>query len=260
MLNTVTPLILTFNEEANIRRALDALSWASQIVVIDSFSTDATKTICAEYAKVRFLQREFDQHAAQWNYGLSQLDEHGWTLALDADHIVSAEYVAELESYFSSANGLPSDVCGFRNEFIYCQEGKPLKGSLYPPLIALFRTSHGHYLQEGHTQRLQISGQIIDLKNRNYHDDRKPFSRWLKAQQRYATLDAAKLSQRTFGQLRWTDRARLIPFLSPLLVLFYTLFIKGLVLSGMAGFKYSVQRVYAEHLLHVARIKRWFSR
>ena len=86
MLNTVTPLILTFNEEANIRRTLDALSWASQVVVVDSFSTDATRAICAEYSKVRFLHREFDQHAAQWNYGLSQLDEHGWALALDADH------------------------------------------------------------------------------------------------------------------------------------------------------------------------------
>ena len=258
MLNTITPLILTFNEEANIRRTLDALNWASQVVVIDSLSTDATKTICAEYSKVRFIQREFDQHAAQWNFGLTQLDEHGWTLALDADHIVSAEFVAEVQRYFSSATGVPSEVCGFRNEFIYCQDGKPLKGSLYPPLTALYRTSHGHYIQEGHTQRLQLSGNIVALKSRNYHDDRKPISRWLKAQQKYANLDAAKLSQQPFSQLRWTDRARLVPFLSPLLVLIYTLFIKGLALGGSAGLKYSLQRVYAECLLHRARVRRWF--
>jgi glycosyltransferase involved in cell wall biosynthesis len=264
MLDRITPLILTYNEQANIRRTLDALAWARQIVVLDSFSSDATQAICAEYATVRFLQRRFDQHATQWNYGLEQIkdldqpDEQGWTLALDADHIVSADFVREITTHFSSAAQISAlGLCAFRNGFIYCQDGKPLKGSLYPPLIALFKTTLGHYRQEGHTQRLAISGTIVELQSRNFHDDRKPFSRWLKAQRRYALLDAEKLSSTPFKQLRWTDRVRIPPFLSPLIVLFYVLFFKGLVLSGYAGIKYSLQRALAEYLLHSARLQKW---
>ena len=49
-LDQITPLILTYNEEANISRTLTGLSWARRIVVIDSFSTDATLELLAEYS------------------------------------------------------------------------------------------------------------------------------------------------------------------------------------------------------------------
>ncbi len=273
MLEQITPLILTFNEEANIARTLSALHWAKRIVVVDSYSDDATRTICAQYPNVEFVQRAFDQHATQWNFGLDHINkqladlqrsEHTladhWVLALDADHIVSPEYVAEVSAWFAAAREDSlnrHDTVGFKNGFIYCQDGTPLRGSLYPPLIALFKASRGHYVQDGHTQRLILPGTIVQLKSCNWHDDRKPFARWFVAQQRYARLDAAKLASRPFNALRWTDRARIIPFVSPLLVLFYTLVYKRLLFSGWPGIKYSALRTVAESLLHTARCKRW---
>ena len=50
-LSEITPMILTYNEEANLRTTLEQLNWASSILVVDSFSTDATLTIAAEFAK-----------------------------------------------------------------------------------------------------------------------------------------------------------------------------------------------------------------
>lgn len=269
MLEQITPLILTFNEQANIQRTLTALQWAKNVVVLDSFSDDATQAICAHYPNVQFVQRKFDQHANQWNFGLAYIAhqhakkgaaEH-WTLALDADHVVSPDYIAEISTWFAAASTAscsgPNAPVGFRNGFVYCQDGKPLSGSLYPPLVALFKTTLGHYVQDGHTQRLLLSGSIVDLQSRNLHDDRKPFARWVAAQQRYAQLDAAKLAGRPVSALRWTDRARVIPFLSPLLVLCYTLVYKRLIFNGVAGVKYSLLRALAETLLHSARCKRW---
>ena len=72
-LNQITPLILTYNEAPNIQRTLKNLTWAKQIVVIDSFSTDKTIEILKNFKQVSIFQRQFDSHASQWNYGLNQI-------------------------------------------------------------------------------------------------------------------------------------------------------------------------------------------
>ena len=72
MLESITPLILTFNEEANLARTLAKLDWASEIILVDSFSDDATCEIARQRRGLKLFQREFDSHAEQWNYGLKQ--------------------------------------------------------------------------------------------------------------------------------------------------------------------------------------------
>jgi len=57
----ITPLILTFNEAANIERTLARLTWAARVVVVDSFSTDDTVDICRRYANVDVVPRRFDE-------------------------------------------------------------------------------------------------------------------------------------------------------------------------------------------------------
>ena len=60
MLDQITPIVLTYNEAANIRRTLDAVSWAREIVLVDSHSDDATLTIVSQIPQVRVFQRRFD--------------------------------------------------------------------------------------------------------------------------------------------------------------------------------------------------------
>ena len=71
LLSQVTPLILTFNEEANISRTLAGLSWAQRILVIDSGSTDRTLELLAAVPQVEVIHRPFDSFAEQCNFGLS---------------------------------------------------------------------------------------------------------------------------------------------------------------------------------------------
>ena len=68
----ITPLLLTFNEEDNLERTLAPLSWAREIVVVDSGSTDRTLEILARDPRIRVVVRDFDTHAMQWNFGLRQ--------------------------------------------------------------------------------------------------------------------------------------------------------------------------------------------
>src|SRR4026207_516147 len=104
MLDQITPLILTYNEAPNIARALAGLSWAADVVVVDSFSDDETVAIAKSFANVRVLQGRFDNHCSQWGVGLKETGiATPWVLALDADYVVSSDVVAELAELQPSA-------------------------------------------------------------------------------------------------------------------------------------------------------------
>ncbi len=94
-LEQVTPLILTFNEEANIVRVLDSLKWARQILVVDSFSKDRTMDILRSDPRIRVCQRAFDSFEAQCNYGL-KLVETEWVFSMDADYVVTDPLADEM--------------------------------------------------------------------------------------------------------------------------------------------------------------------
>lgn len=213
--------------------------------MVDSFSTDETLAIISKFPQARVFQRRFDCPANQYNFGLKETGvQTEWVLALDADYVLSDELIEELR-------GLqPRDgVSGYRARFTYCVLGKKLRTSLYPPGIVLFRRTKGVFYQDGHTHRLKVDGTIEDFRFPVLHDDRKPLSRWLKYQNQMAELEARKIKQTKFRQLDWPDRVRKARILGPPLVLLYCLFVKGLILDGVAGVLYTLQRVYAELLL-----------
>src|SRR6218665_2240699 len=91
---SLTALILTKNEEPNLARVLDKLTWLERVVILDSYSTDTTLEIAASYPNVEVYQRGFDTHGNQWNYGLSLLKSK-WALTLDADYVLTDEFIAE---------------------------------------------------------------------------------------------------------------------------------------------------------------------
>lgn len=244
----VTPLILTLNEAPNIARCLDQLTWAARVVIVDSGSEDQTVAIAGQYPNVEVHTRTFDDHASQWNHGLS-LIHTGWVLALDADYVVPAGFSAEASRVLSAGN-----VAAVFARFRYCVFGKPLRASLYPPRAVLFRPSDCRYEMDGHTQRLSVSGPTTTLETAFDHDDRKPSDRWFRAQRKYAALEAAKL--RSSSALGLPDRARKLIVIAPPSVLFYTLFVKGTLLDGWPGWYYAYQRTAAEWLLSFELLRR----
>ncbi len=247
----VTPLILTFNESANIARTLKPLHWARQIVVLDSRSTDDTTAMARSFPNVFVHERTFESHTAQWNYGIT-LVQTDWVLALDADYVTNRELAAELESLLI----LPGTNAFFAR-FIYCVFGRPLRASLYPPRAVLFRRENARYVPDGHTQLLQFDGKAGDLNVPIRHDDRKPLAQWLQAQDGYARLEAEKLAAGATGR---RDSVRKWIFVAPLLMLLYCLFFKGLILDGWTGLHYTFQRTVAEMILSLRLIEQKLTR
>lgn len=249
MLDSITPLILTYNEDPNLERTLQRLTWAKRIIIIDSHSTDRTVAIARTYPNVELKQRPFDTHAHQWNYGLEHITSE-WCLSLDADYVLTDELIAELANLDPAS---PSH--GYYIPFKYCVFGKPLRHSILPPRQALFRPAKATYIDDGHTQLLQVQGASGQLSAPIHHDDRKPLGRWLWAQDRYMVLEAQKLLDTPASQLSWGDRLRQLKLVAPFIVLAYCLILKGGIFDGWPGWYYALQRMLAEIVLSLRLIE-----
>jgi glycosyltransferase involved in cell wall biosynthesis len=250
-LRQVTPLILTFDESANIGRTLNALAWADKILLVDSCSTDGTQEIARSvHPGVRIVERPFDSFAGQCNFGLTQVDTE-WVLSLDADYLVTAELVQEI-----SALPVTDDLAGYSIEFCYCIFGQPLRSSVYPQRTVLYRRRLANYRDEGHGHRVNVSGQIGKLAGKILHDDRKPLARWLSGQNKYAAREAEHLLTAPREQLNQADRVRRYGFIAPPAMFLYTLIGKGLIFDGFAGWFYCFQRTIAELILSLHLLAR----
>jgi glycosyltransferase involved in cell wall biosynthesis len=252
MLSHITPLILTFNEAPNIGRTLERLSWARDIVVVDSQSPDETRAIASRHPAVRVFERPFTTHAEQWNFGLQQTGiTTEWVLALDADFVLTDELIAELTALSPSA-----DAAGYRASFTYCIDGRPLRSAVYPPVTVLYRRARATYRQDGHTQRVHVDGPVAELSSRILHDDRKPLSHWIASQVKYMRLEADKLATAPAATLGLIDRVRRWVVVAPPAMFLHCLFVRGGIFDGWPGLHYALQRATAEAILSLSLAER----
>jgi glycosyltransferase involved in cell wall biosynthesis len=241
--NDLTSLILTSNEEANIRRTLEALRWLKRVVIIDSQSTDGTVEIARTFSNVQIYQRQFDTFAEQCNFGLTHMTTE-WVLSLDADYVLTPELQEELKRLQP-----PQDVRGYSIAFDYCVFGRPLRNSILPPRTVLYRRTGARYRNEGHGHRVTIDGQVERLRGHIWHDDRKPLSRWIQSQDRYTEIEAAYLLKTPDEKLNRPDKIRKWIFVAPLIMPIYLLLARRLILDGWTGWYYAFQRTIVEMLL-----------
>ena len=254
MLDQITVFVLTYNEQENIARVLGKLAGFARVIVLDSFSQDATATEAARFPYAQWVQRRFDNHANQCNFVLDELAiSTPWVMSLDADYVLSDALIAEL-----SALNLPTGIHGVECAFRFCIDGQPLRGSLYPPRMVLFRHGKARYYQSGHTQRLALEGQSTRLKGLIDHDDRKSWAFFLSNQRKYGRLEAEHLYQQPFRALPLTAKVRKFGLIAPWLVPLLCLTWKGLAFEGTAGWKYTQMRLVGESQIALALWrKRW---
>ena len=243
MLDRITPLILTRDEEPNIGRTLGQLGWAREVIVVDSFSGDATVAIARRFPNVRLLQRAFDTHAQQWSFGVAQVTSD-WVLTLDADYFVPEELVRELASLRP-----PPEVDAYEADFAYAVGGRRLRASLYPPRPVLLRIGAFTTFQDGHTQRVDVRGGVERLRERLVHDDRKSLRRFLERQRIYMRQEAEKIRATPWRDLNASGRLRRLRVLAPFAAPAYALFVKRTILDGRAGLQYAFERFLAEAIL-----------
>lgn len=249
-LEDVTPLILTRDEEANLERTLRQLTWANGVLIVDSFSNDATVAIAERFPNVRVRQRAFDSLAGQSNYGLAEA-RTPWVMLLDADYFVPDTFVEELRALEP-----PSHIRAYRCAFRYAVNGKPLRASLYPPRVVLLHREHAKVWQDGHAHRVLVDGDTGELQTRIIHDDRKSFARFVERQKKYMREEAEKLRTTDPRALSLPHRLRKLIIIAPFAVIVHSLFVKGLLFDGVAGLRYTWERFVAELILSRELLRR----
>src|ERR1041385_176501 len=185
----ISVLILTYNEQVNLPRCLDAVSWSDDVLVLDSFSTDGTKEIALEKG-ARVEQRAFDHFAGQRNYGLDHGSlKHEWVLHLDADEIVTPPLRDELLSVSGSTS-----LNAFRLASKMMFQDRWLKfAGMYPAYQVRFgRRGRLRFKMGGHGQRETLShDEVGTLKEPLLHFSfSKGLEDWYARHRRYAMAEA----------------------------------------------------------------------
>jgi len=238
----LTPIVLTFNEEANLARTLDSLRWAESVLIVDSGSTDATLTIAGAYPNVIAVTHPFEGHGSQWAWAVAHSAVRTpYVLALDADMAVGPGLLEEIERRV-----LGPGRAGARLGFEYRVGGRALWGSLYPPDLRLFERSRVRVRQVGHAHRFEVDGPVERLRARLIHDDRKPLARFVAAQMGYAAREQQRI-ERGEG-LRFRDRLRRWGVMAPL-IFGWAYLRAGGPFRGRAALRYAHERALYETLL-----------
>ncbi|MFT4154366.1 glycosyltransferase family 2 protein [Parafilimonas sp.] len=240
---TLTAIILTWNEEDNIARALHHLTWLEKIIVVDSGSTDKTVGLINSFPNTEVYVRKFDTHARQWNYGLGLCNSE-WVLSLDADYMLSYAFIEEVKQKLAQ-----NHACAFNAEFEFVLFKRPLASNNTTPRPVLFKRSACIYYDDGHTQRLRINGKTAGLENKILHDDRKPLSRWLLNQSAYSLKEANMLVTKPEAEMSFLEKLRKKRIYTPLLMFFFCLIGKRMIFNGQRGWHYTLQRTIVEMLI-----------
>ncbi len=167
MAEKISVCITAGNEEDNIRRCLESSTWADEIVVVDSFSTDGTLDICKEYTP-RVYQHEWLGYIGQKNL-IKDLATGPWILFLDADEEISPGLRDEILEEFRTGNS--ADFAGYQFPRLVRYLGRWIThGDWYPDMkLRLFRKDKGECGGKEPHDRTTVNGRVKRLNNPLYH-------------------------------------------------------------------------------------------
>ncbi|WP_423998437.1 glycosyltransferase family 2 protein [Maribacter sp. IgM3_T14_3] len=134
----LTALVITYNEIGYIEKCIESVSFADEIIVVDSFSTDGTYEYLKDNPKVKVIQNPFENFTAQKSFALKQAT-NDWVLFLDADEIVSNALQNEITETVSS----DTDIAAFwfYRQFMFKNEKLNFSGWQTDKNYRLFRKS-----------------------------------------------------------------------------------------------------------------------
>ncbi|MCD4736894.1 MAG: glycosyltransferase family 2 protein [Bacteroidales bacterium] len=241
--NKLSAVIITFNEEKNIGRCLDSIAdVADEIIVVDSFSTDQTESICKKY-NVIFIRNPFEGHIEQKNFAMKQAT-YDYILSLDADEVLSEELK---QSILQAKSDFTYDAYTFNRLTNYCGKWINHCGWYPDKKLRLLNKHKGKWGGENPHDKIivgtedrvkQLSG---DLLHYSYNNVREHF----KQIQLFTDIN----SRAAFNKGKKTSIAGIL--LRPSFCFFRDYFLKTGFLDGYYGLVICLNSAYANFLKYL---------
>ena len=220
--------IITFNEEANIRRTLESVKWADEIVVIDSGSTDGTREICKAYTD-KVIHQPWLGFGKQKNIAIDRTTGD-WVLSLDADEEVEPELADEIRSVISSSGALDAYRIPRKTIFL----GKWVRyGGWYPDYnLRLFRKGLGSFAERVVHESVRFNGIAGRTRNAVIHHAYPDLASFINKMNKYSSLAVEVMAQKGISVYRssWFNI-----LLRPILTFVYKYFFRLGFLDGKNG-------------------------
>ncbi|WP_417428487.1 glycosyltransferase family 2 protein [Halpernia sp.] len=163
----ISGLMITFNEEKNIREVMECLHFCDEIIIVDSFSTDKTLEIAHSFPKVKVIQNKFEDFTKQRNLALNNAT-NDWVLFLDGDERITPELETEILLELQKSN--KKEAYYFYRKFFFAGKALNYSGTQKDKNFRLFRKSKCHYISDKKVhETLEVQGEIGFLKNKLLH-------------------------------------------------------------------------------------------
>jgi glycosyltransferase involved in cell wall biosynthesis len=159
--------ITAFNGEPLIRKCLESVQWADEIILIDSGSTDRTRDIARELGAKVTQTPDFPGYGQQKNRALDRTTGD-WVLALDHDEWVSPELRAEIEAIIRDPNARAAYAMPRSSNF--CGRYMRHSGWWPDPVMRLFRKGAARFSEDHLHDRILVNGETGRLKNHLHHE------------------------------------------------------------------------------------------
>ena len=229
--NTVSAIVVCFNEEERIGDCLESLRWCDEIVVVDSFSTDRTPEICRGYTD-RFIQREWAGYRDQKAFAHSQATKD-WVFLVDSDERVTAELRNEVEDALVQDNGRYAGYAVPR--LVHYLDRWWRRGGWYPDYdVRLFRRERATWGGSEPHEKILVYGAVRRLRNPLHHYSYRNIEDHLQRINRFTSISSRE-SKKQGGRWRLSDA-----LLRPAARFFRSYVLKRGFMEGFAGFYVAV--------------------
>jgi len=245
----ISAIILTKNEEKNIKKCLESVKWCDEIIIIDDESSDQTLEIAKKYKTTIYTNTLNNDFSAQRNFGLSKA-KNDWVLFVDADEVVSDALAYEISNAIGIKDRNLKNFNGFyikRSDFIW---GRMLKygetGNMQ--LLRLGRKGSGIWDSKTH-EKWEVEGLIGKLINPILHFPHQTLGEFLKEINFYTDIRAKELRDKNAKTFFWSI------LLYPLGKFVVNYIFKRGFMDGMQGLVFAIVMSFHSFLV---RGKLWF--
>lgn len=188
---SVSVLILTYNEEKHIARCIKSIqSFARNIYIVDSFSTDRTIEIAEELGAVCYKKKWENNYALQFNWGLTSIGmDTKWVMRLDADEYVQPELAREIKE---KMDNLDEQTIGINiNRRVVFMDKWIKRGGYYPTtLLRIWRNGAGLLEQRWMDEHVKLGdGNIIAFSHDIVDHNLNNLTWWTNKHNNYATRE-----------------------------------------------------------------------